>query len=137
MPLLRINRNPSAPQLLVFAAAGCAVLGGVAVRQWIGGRPIIAGACVLLGLNLLVAWWLAPEVLRRAFVALSIVTYPVGFVISHVVLFVLYFVVLTPIGLAMRAFGRDPLERGFNRAAATYWRQRTEHREARDYLRQS
>jgi hypothetical protein len=34
---------------------------------------------------------------------------------------VVFYGVLTPIGLLMRLFGRDPLNRTFDRSATSYW----------------
>jgi len=32
-----------------------------------------------------------------------------------------YFLFVTPVGLLMRALGRDPMKRGFDRNAKSYW----------------
>ena len=50
--------------------------------------------------------------------------YPVGWINSHLVLSLFYYLVLTPIGLIMRAFGRDLMHRRFDRDASTYWNER-------------
>ena len=42
----------------------------------------------------------------------------------------------TPIGLAMRLVGRDPLRRRFDRQASTYWIKRPEQDETGRYFRQ-
>ena len=42
-------------------------------------------------------------------------------VVSPVVLGVMFYVVLTPCGLLMRAFGKDPLKRSRDPLAKTYW----------------
>ncbi len=47
-----------------------------------------------------------------------------GFVNSHLLLALVFYVVFTPIGLVMRLFRRDPLERGFRNASnssESYW----------------
>ena len=46
--------------------------------------------------------------------------FPIGWVVSHLLLGVVYFLVLTPIGLTLRALGRDPLERRFDQSASSY-----------------
>jgi hypothetical protein len=46
---------------------------------------------------------------------------PIGFVISIVLLALTFYLVFTPIGLLMRAFGRDSMGLKFDRAASTYW----------------
>ena len=42
-------------------------------------------------------------------------------IVSPIVLGILYFLVVTPTGLAMRLFGKDPLRLRFDRKAASYW----------------
>ena len=66
---------------------------------------------------------------------MSIAAYPIGWVVSHVLMIAIWFLVLTPIGVFMRAAGRDPLARGFGRTAATYWVRRKDAPPER-YLRQ-
>ncbi|HEU4365360.1 MAG TPA: SxtJ family membrane protein, partial [Candidatus Krumholzibacteria bacterium] len=53
------------------------------------------------------------------------VFFPLGWVVSHAILIVIYYAVLTPIGLVLRLVGYDPMRRRFDRGASTYW---AEHR---------
>jgi hypothetical protein len=46
-------------------------------------------------------------------------------IVSPIVLGIMFFVVITPIGIAMRALGKDPLRLRFDRAAGSYWIDRT------------
>lgn len=48
-----------------------------------------------------------------------------GKIVSPIALGVLFYGVLTPIGLLVRAFGKDPLRLRFDRAAESYWQART------------
>ena len=57
---------------------------------------------------------------RAVFLALQVVTFPVAAVVSTVVLAFVFYLVLTPIGLVLRATGRDPL-RLRARQASTHW----------------
>ena len=61
---------------------------------------------------------------------------PIGWVISHVLLALIYFGVLTPIAACMRAVGRDKLERRFA-DCETYWTDRPAEVDPGRYLRQS
>lgn len=45
-------------------------------------------------------------------------------IVNPIVMGLLFYVVLTPFGLVLRLLGKDPLRRGFDAAAATYWIQR-------------
>lgn len=46
-------------------------------------------------------------------------------IVSPVVLGVMFFLVITPMGVIMRLLGKDPLRLRFERAAKTYWIERT------------
>ena len=74
----------------------------------------IGGALVVLGLT-------APVVLKpvyRVWMALAVV---MGFIMTRVILSVVYYLVMTPIGLAMRLFGKDPMHRRIDPEASSYW----------------
>jgi hypothetical protein len=49
------------------------------------------------------------------------VGFPIGWTMSHLLLAVTYFGVLTPVALFFRLVGRDALCRRFDRAASSYW----------------
>ena len=63
-------------------------------------------------------------------------TYPIAWVVAHGVLAAVYYLVVTPIGLAMRLIGRDLLSRDFLSEAETYWIARRPRRETSQYFRQ-
>jgi len=46
-------------------------------------------------------------------------------IITPVVLGLMFFTVITPLGWLMRAFGKRPLSLGFDRTATSYWIHRT------------
>jgi hypothetical protein len=62
--------------------------------------------------------------------------FPIGWVVSHTVFAAVYFLVITPIGLALRAAGHDPMERKWNPQSATYWKPREEPPAPSRYFRQ-
>jgi hypothetical protein len=78
----------------------------------------------------------APEALRPLYIVLSVVGAPIGWLVSHVVLAVVYYGILTPIGLALRLCGRDPLRRKFDPQAPSYWVDRPPARNVKSYFRQ-
>jgi Saxitoxin biosynthesis operon protein SxtJ len=136
MSLIRIERNPTGRQLLVFGAAWLVFFGAWGLLAWRHGRSASAEALWTLAAVVPAAGAVSRPILRLAYVGMSYVTYPVGFVVSYVVLALVFFLVLTPIGLVMRLFGHDPLTRKFDPAAKTYWIPRDGTRTVESYFKQ-
>lgn len=97
------------PGWVVIAVAGAGVVGAI-------------GAMSSAGPALYRAW------MRAAL--------PVGWVVSHVLLGLAYYGVITPIGLFLRLIGRDLLSLKRDRDATTYWRERGPGEGAGRYFRQ-
>lgn len=89
----------------------------------------LAGVCGLFALIL-------PVVLRPLYVLLTAISLPIGFVLSHVLMALVFYGLLTPIGLFFRMTGRDPLDRKFDRSASTYWVARESVKDVTRYYRQ-
>jgi hypothetical protein len=81
-----------------------------------------------------VAGLIQPASIRPVYLFLSRLTYPIGWVLSHVILFAAYYLVITPVGLIMRIF-HDPMRRKFERETKSYWMTRDQDEMAR-YFRQ-
>jgi hypothetical protein len=65
-----------------------------------------------------------------------VLAFPIGWTVSHLLLGSIFYGVITPIGLLLRASGHDPMMRKFDRNASSYW---IDHRTGGDptsYLRQ-
>ncbi len=83
-------------------------------------EPVAYGLAGLAALSLLSS--LAyPKANLPVYLGISILTYPIGFVLSYVILGTLFYLIIAPIGLVMRAFGADPLERRILPDADSYW----------------
>ncbi len=147
MALIEINWNPDRRRLRRFgvvALVAFAVVGAwVFLRHGLFGLTLSEGAaCVAAYVLWVIAAVcgvlaaVAPRALRPLYLGLSLVGLPIGLVVSHVVMGVVFYIVLVPIGLVMRLLGRDPLHRGFERDAETYWVRRGQTEEAKRYFRQ-
>jgi hypothetical protein len=76
------------------------------------------------------------KVLWPIYIGMNVVAFPIGMVVSHVILFVVFYFIFTPIGLFFRLIGRDAMHRTFDPAATTYWTDHEPHPPARRYFRQ-
>lgn len=137
MSLLRINHRPSGRQLLVFALAWLIFAGALGWAQWAKARPTAALVCWGLALAIPAGGVVWREGLRRIYLGMTYAAYPLGFVVSAVVLTAIYYAVLTPIGLILRVCGHDPLQRHTRRARAdSHWYRRPGPRGPAGYFRQ-
>ena len=121
MGLIRIEHHPSRRQLILFGALWLLAFGALGAAALRGGRPWCAAAswaAALLAPSLGLAF---PEFLRFLYVGLAYLTFPIGFIVSHVVLAATYYVVLTPLGLLLRGLRYDPMNRRFDPRAESYW----------------
>jgi hypothetical protein len=119
----------------IGAGAGFSTL--AALLSWRGGG-LTPGATVAVaaGLTLLCLAAVCPAMLLWPYrIWMGLVT-PVAFVVQRLLLGVFFYAVLAPVGLAMRLFGRDPLKRRFDPAAASYWEAGRPAAGMRRYFRQ-
>jgi hypothetical protein len=131
MAVLDINLRPDRRTLRTFGFVCLVGFGLLGLLIWWRGGLFGLGfgsaampvAWALWGLGGLAAMLslVAPGANRVLFVGLVVLTYPIGWVVSHVLMGVVFYGVLTPVGLFFRLIGRDPLHRRFDRQAASYW----------------
>ncbi len=93
---------------------------------WLAGVGVVQLAGFLAGFRLLTLW---------LYIALTLVAFPIGFVISHVLMAVIYYLVITPIGLVFRLMGRDVLGKRIDKQQASYWHVRTAPRDPASYFK--
>ncbi len=67
---------------------------------------------------------LIPNAIRLPFIVASIVTYPIGWLMSQILLALMFYGVLTPIGFFWRIRGRDPLQLRSEPKQPTFWMKR-------------
>lgn len=137
MGLIRINRNPSRRELNQFGFIWLGFFSLFGAIAWLRfDRLDVAASLWLAAVAIPAAGWMVPAVMRLVYIALAVIAFPIGFVVSHLVLAAVYYLVLTPIGLVMRGVGYDPMARRFDPEAASYWVTRPPAPEAGRYFRQ-
>ncbi len=122
MSVVQIDRNPTPRQLRQFGwiwMAFVALFGAVAWFKF--DNPVVARGLWIAAVAVPVAGWALPAFMRLVFLGMSYLAWPIGFVVSHVILAAVYYLVVTPIGLVMRLVGYDSMKKTFDREAASYW----------------
>lgn len=136
--MVRINRNPTTRELRQFAGIwfpAFTIVLGLIINGRLGAFAIAVaiwtfGAAVL-GLGLA-----KPVLVKWLFVGLSYVTFPIGWIVSNIVLLVIFYLLLAPLGLLLRLTGHDLLRRTLDPSARTYWRPRPTDVPIARYFRQ-
>jgi hypothetical protein len=143
---LELNLNPDARTLRQFggiALGAFGLLGGIVA--WRGGllgfdfgRAAWTVAIALWSVGALSALLglVSPRANRPLWIALTLVAFPIGYVVSIALLGFLFFGVLTPVNLVFRLIGRDALHRRFDPAAKSYWIERSGDVPLERYFRQ-
>jgi len=143
--MLKIDLKPKEHVLAQFAWValfGLPLIAGVVLKfcglwswttSWTHPAMLCTAAVGALQLVLFLAGLRAPT--RWLFVVLMLVALPVGFVLSHALMMLVYYVVMTPMGLVFRLFGRDAMGRKFDRSKASYWHPRGPARDPASYFK--
>ncbi len=140
MAMIVINKNPSRKELAIFAVLAGVFLALLSVfahsQEWTElatwlryAAPLIA----LTGLSLAYKW---PALLRPVYLGWMYAAFPIGWTVSHLLLALIYYLMVTPIGLFMRLAGSDPLRRRLDPTAESYWLERRPTKEAARYFKQ-
>jgi hypothetical protein len=79
---------------------------------------------------------LTPSIAKPFYVVWYFLACCVGFVVGNILVAALYYIVVTPLGLLLRAMGKLSLRKGVDKTAATYWRDAEKAVDLARYYRQ-
>ena len=144
--MIEINWRPDDRTLRRFgliALVGFGFLAFIAWRELLvfsfglgAARPIVAGTfAALAGISALFSL-VAPRANLPIYLGLTLLSFPIGFVLSYVIMGFLFYGLITPTGLLFRLLGKDPLQRRFEPQATTYWSDPRPRRGKESYFRQ-
>ena len=137
MTLRGMIGDPSRKDLRLFAGLQFAFFGILCLFVFRDRFPtgILIGLMgVSFGVALVGLIW--PLAIRPIYVAWMVAVFPIGWTISHLCMAIVYYAVVTPIGLYRRLTTGDPLQRQFEREKTTYWIRREIPRKSTRYFRQ-
>ena len=101
--------------VVFLALAAYSAYGGTSAWPWFIGA---AGFFLITG-------FFFHSLLRPLYVCWMKFAFLLGWINTRLILGIFFYLILTPVGLIMRLFGRDALHRKIDRNATTYWTKRT------------
>lgn len=139
--MIKIDLRPSPTTLRQFACVsvvGVPLMAALVLRlsgdsAW--DHPVLLWALGVGVVQCLLALAGLTALTRAIYVVLMVVTFPIGLVVSSVLLALVYFLVFTPIGLVFRLLGRDVLGRRLDPERASYWHERGAPRRLDSYFK--
>jgi hypothetical protein len=114
--------KPSDRMLRQFSGLWIVFFGAIAARQEFHHHRhtvalTLAAVAVVIG-SLGLAW---PRLIKPIFVGWMALALPIGWVVSRVILGILFYGLFTPVALIFRLMGRDAMALKPQPQAATYW----------------
>jgi ABC-type uncharacterized transport system permease subunit len=137
MPLVKLNRDPSSKDLRWFGLLFALFLGLAGFLSWRKtGMHGTAPAFWIAGSVVPLLYYAIPPLRRPIYVGWMYLMYPVGTVVSYLVLAAAYFLVFTPVGLILRLSGKDLLLLRREPKAVSYWSERRTGHDPQRYFSQ-
>ena len=136
--MIKLDLNPPADQLRQFgwfSLIGFPLVTFILTKSF--GLPdtvfyVGIGLGIVMGLAALAN--IAPAI-KPVYIGMMLLAWPIGMVVSTVLLGAIYYLMFTPVGLLFRLMGRDLLHREIDKNAASYWTVRTTQRTPASYMR--
>lgn len=136
MALLDVNWKPSQRELKQFAMLWIGFFGLIGVYVLWRNDSLRAAAVLWIVAAAGLAGVVRPSVFRPVYLVWMTLALPIGWTVSHLLLVIVFYVVVTPIGLLMKLVGYDPLRRQLDRSAKSYWITHETPADAAQYFKQ-
>jgi len=129
--------TPSTRTLRQFAGLWILFFAGLTYWQnFMLGKDALALFFAALAIVIGLVGLARPQIIRPIFVVWMIAAFPVGWIMSRVLLSFLYYGVFMPVGLCFRLVGRDVLNRRYNPGKDSYWTRKNYATDLVSYFRQ-
>ena len=137
MGMIEVKKTFSRRELLWFGplfALFIALIGWVLWQSGVG-WDILSVLAIAAGL-LIVVYYFVPSLQRPLYRGWMFSVMPIGWIISHLLLIAIYYLLLTPIGIIMKVVGYDPMRRKLEPSQKTYWVKRQKSEDPQRYFKQ-
>lgn len=137
MKLTDLPLNPSPRTLRQFAGMWILFFGALGGWElWFRNRQAVSLSLIALALTIgpLGVW--RPRLMRPIYVGWLMAAFPLGWLVSHVCLALVYYLVVTPLAIASRLLGRDRLSLRRGTKERSNWSPLDQSMDVRRYFRQ-
>jgi len=128
------NENRTRQLLGVILPALCAGI-GLPIRYGTDAMTIATIVWIIVG-TIALGVVFVPSFGRTVYDSWMLAAVPISWAVSHLILGIVYYLVLTPIGLIMRLCGRDPMHRQLLPETDTYWKTHKPRNNDQQYFHQ-
>lgn len=135
--MIEIKTSFSKKELLWFGplfALFSVIIGAIA--RWKFDSPEAAKWIWIFAVAIIFIYYLVPPLRRWIFIGWMAAVFPIGWIISHVLLTIVFYLVVFPIGILMRLLRYDALNRNVEPDAKSYWIKRENSKDPKKYFRQ-
>lgn len=138
MSLVEINWHPKRKQLQSFGKIALAASAVISLLLYLLKGVAIQWALTILAVGFIIFLisMISLKLTKMIYLGLTLVTLPIGWVVSFILLAIFYYLLLAPLGLIFRLMGRDALCRKFDPKAKSYWLSRREPEGPEQYFHQ-
>ena len=123
MSMIEINWNPENKELRNFGNIAVAASIILSLLLYLFKHLSMSWIMVIISIGFVIflSSLISSKITRIIYLSLTLLTFPIGWIISFLVLGIFYFLIITPIGLLFRLIGHDPLNRKFEPTVKSYW----------------
>lgn len=135
--MIEINFHPARKEMRVFAFLEILFFGLISYAIYRKTDSLTVPTAIFsIALSVGILGFFFPQWMRIVYVGWMIAVYPIGWLVSHLVMAVVFYLVIWPIGLTLVLMGRDPMQRKIDRQADTYWIARRKDDRTQRYFKQ-
>ena len=116
MEKLNLNRQSLKKFGITMGIAFLVISAWILLRHKHSIRPTVIISAVFF-----LSAFIIPNILRPVYIVWMRLAFVLGWINTRLILFILFYLVFTPIGLVMRLFGKDLLERKIDKRKESYW----------------
>ncbi|HUJ70831.1 MAG TPA: SxtJ family membrane protein [Verrucomicrobiae bacterium] len=132
-----ISSDPTTRNLRQFAGAWLAVLLATGAHQYfVRGRHHVGLVMIILAVAVGALGLIRPSAIRWLYIGLMVAAFPIGWAVTQIMLALMFYCVITPVGLLFRLMGRDLLAQRPANGKPSYWTAKETPEDSRRYLRQ-